>query len=235
MENEIGFLRRALVPPSRTKDRYAAGTIGSKNIMLLRTGVGPQKTTRRLSETAWERSPQCVLSIGCAGALSPDMRVGDVVIPEKIIADSQGGNPCFPSPDLVETAKDCCTKLKLPFHPATTVSTPEVVATPEKKKELAIRYDAVAVDMESAQVTAWAEENGVPALTVRTISDAADDRIPPEISGIVDTKGNLRVRKALALFASRPGLFFEVIRLKRNLDRSLKTLESIVTALLRNI
>ena len=85
MENEMAFLRNALDPPDRTRDRYVTGAIGSKTIMLLRTGVGPQKTIRRLSETAWEPGPQCIVSIGCAGALSPDMRVGDVVISEKII------------------------------------------------------------------------------------------------------------------------------------------------------
>ena len=109
-----------------------------------------------------------------------------------------------------------------------------MAATPDQKRALAEKSGAIAVDMESAQVAEWAEESDVPLLAIRTISDTLDDRIPPETAGMVDPKGKLLLRKILFLIMSRPSLFKEIVRLKRNLDFSLQTLEKIVTALIRH-
>jgi len=233
MENEIGFLRRLITPASRTKDRYATGTIGSKTIMLLRTGVGPQKTIQRLNETEWVHKPQCVLSIGCAGALSPQLKPGDTVIPEKIINDTDAGRFLLPSSDLIGIAKKCCKSLDLSYHSGTTVSTPKAAAKIEEKRSLAAKYGAIAVDMESAQVAEWAEKANVPMLAIRTIADALGDNIPPETGALVDARGKLRVRRTFSLMLSRPAFFLEILRLKRNLDFSLNILAKIVTALIR--
>jgi adenosylhomocysteine nucleosidase len=222
-----------MVPQSSPKDRFFSGTIGSRTIMLLRTGVGPQKTQRRLIETEWGHRPQCILSIGCAGALSPDLKVGDAIIPERIINSRNIERRLVPSPDLIEAARNCCKELGVPFHSGATVSTPNVAATRGQKKVLAEESGAIAVDMESAQVAEWAEECDVPMLAIRTISDALGDGIPPEASTIVDTRGRLVVRKLLVVLLSNPLLFIELLRLKRNLDLSFSTLEKIVKGLMK--
>ena len=235
MEGEIGFLRRAMAPPDLTREKCVVGTLGAKTVMLLRSGVGPQSTTRRLAEATRLSAPQCVLSIGCAGGLSPEIGVGDVIIPDRIVDDSSDETAYTPSSGLIQIARDCCAELSLRFHSGTTVSTAEVAATAEAKKNLATKHGAVAVDMETAQVAAWAKSVGAPMLALRTISDNSNERIPPEISTIIDPHGKLRPAKALALFARKPKLLAETARLKRNLDRSLQALEKIVLALLRRI
>lgn len=235
MENEIRFLRKSITPACRTKDRYAVGMIGSKAIMLLRTGVGPQKAIRRLTETRWAHPPDCVLSIGCGGALSPNLDVGDAVIPERIVTTIQGGKTLSPSAELTEIARECCKDLNVRFHSKTTVSTAEVVARPEDKMALAAKYDAIAVDMESAQIAEWAGNLGVPMLSIRTISDTLEDCIPPETATIVGPTGKIILRNMFFLFLSRPKLFLEIVRLKKNLDLSLKVLEKIVLAFIQQI
>lgn len=235
MENEVGFLRKSMAPPSRAGDRYAVGTIGNKVIMLLRTGIGPDKTTRRLTETEWTHPPHAIVSIGCGGALSPDIEVGDAVIADRIINAAAEGRSLSPSPELAELARACCQSLMVPFRSGTTVSTAGVAAGPEDKMALAANYDAIAVDMESARVAEWAANQHVPMLSIRTISDALNDSIPPEAGTLVDPKGKIMVRKTFSLFLSRPGLFVDMLRLKRNLDTSLKVLEGIVMSFIRRI
>ena len=232
MESEIAFLRTLITPPSRTTDKYVTGKIGPRTIMLLRAGVGPQKTLRRLTETKWMHEPQCVLSIGCAGALSPELGPGDTIIPEKIANDTDAGRILLPSPELIEIAKECCKTLGLSFHSGTSVSTSTAAATIEQKRRLASQYGAVSVDMESAQVAEWAEKANVPMLAIRTIADALGDNIPPETGALVDARGRLRLKRAFSLILSRPGFLLEILRLKRKLDRSLDILAKIVTALL---
>lgn len=235
MEREIAFLRSALTPPDHTKARFAAGTFNSRTILLLRTGVGPLKTRQRLPELTKGHLPQCVISIGCAGALRPDMRIGDVVISEKLIDDTSEGCMYFPSASLIETAKECCRKSRIPFHVGSTVSTAIVAATPEDKSSLAQKHAAIAVDMESAHVAAWAEELGVSMLSIRTISDSSTDRIPPELSSMFDPNGKILLSKAARLFVGRPGLFLSLIHLKSKFDRSFGNLEKIVVMLLKSV
>ncbi len=236
MEGEMSFLRRAMIPPDESRDIFVVGTIGRKTIMLVKSGVGPASTARRLSETAYPQKPQCVLSIGCAGALGPGLGVGDTVIAEKIVDDAADGESFTPSPELMAVATRCCEKLGTPFHSGTTVSAPEIAATVEAKQRLAAKHGAIAVDMETAQVAAWAKKLGAPVLALRTISDTASDCIPPEIGTIVDRKnGKLRPARAAAVFARKPQLLAEALRLKRNMDRSLKVLAEIVPSLLAGL
>ena len=235
MENEISFLRSAMTPRTTREDRFAVGTVGSKTIMLLRTGVGPRKTAQRLSEITGAHNPQCVLSIGCAGGLRPHLNAGDVILSEKVIADAVDGHEHFPSRELLEAAKNCCERLKLPFHSGNTVSTSHVVATPEDKKVLAEKHAALSVDMETAQVAEWAGGLGLPMLSIRTVLDTSDDTVPSEIGKIAAANKNLRPFKALSLFASRPALLMELLRLKRKLGRSIGALEKIVPVLIRSI
>lgn len=233
MEGEIGFLRRAMDPPDQSTDRCVSGTIGSKSVMLVRGGVGPERTARRLAETS--QHAQCVFSIGCAGALAPGIKVGDAVISDRIVDDAAAGGPYVPSAELAMVAGECCRELGIPFHLGGTVTTPEVAATVEAKQQLAARHHAIAVDMETAQVAAWAARIGVPLLAIRTISDAAHTMIPPEIGQIVDRKGKLRPARAIAVIARKPKVLSEALRLKRNLDTSLEVLAKIVPVLLGRI
>ncbi len=235
MEGEIGFLRGAMVPPDLTRKRCVVGEIAGKTIVVLRSGVGPQNVARRLAATEELRDLKCVISIGCAGALSPDLGVGDAMIPDRIVDGASDEKAYTPSSELTGAARDCCSKLDFRHHRGATVTTPEVAATVKAKQDLASKHGAVAVDMETAQVAAWAEEVGTPMLALRTISDTSADRIPPELGTIIDPYGKLLPAKALALFARRPKLLPEAVRLKRNLDLSLKTLERIVLALVHSM
>lgn len=234
MEREIAFLRGEMTPPDLSRDRLVVGTIASRAVLLLRTGVGPQKTSRRLEEIEEAHNLRCVLSIGCAGALSSEIRTGDVMISEKMIA--AGGDRAYhASPMLIEAAEGCCKRLGLRFHLGDAVSTPGVVATTQEKRDLAAKYGALAVDMESAQVAAWAEKSGIPMLSVRTISDSLAERIPPEVAAVVDHNGSIRPLKAFALSVRRPKLLLELLRLKSGFDRSIDVLATVVMTLLRGL
>ena len=235
MEGELGFLRRAMSPPDQTGAKCITGRIGSKTVTVVRSGVGPLSTAGRLAEIPEPGEFDCVLSIGCAGALSPSLNIGDVVISEKIVDDTSPGSSYLPAAELVSIAKNCCEEYGFTAHSGTTVSTSEVAATVEAKEGLAEKCGAIAVDMETAQVAVWAARLGLPMLAMRTISDTSVDRIPPEIGEIVDRKGKLRPARAISLFARKPGLAFEAARLKRNLDSSLGTLGKVVLALLDRI
>jgi nucleoside phosphorylase len=232
MESELAFLRKAMEPQERRNESSVEGNLGSKSALLLKSGVGPKRTIRCLECVGSAGEFDCVLSIGCAGALSPALNIGDVVIPDKIIDGTDGGSSYAACGELADTARSLCRELDLSFDSGPTVSAAEVAATVEAKRALAEKHGAVAVDMETAQVAAWAENIGIPLLALRTISDTSEDRIAPELGTILDHNGKPVPGKAAALFARKPGLLIEAARLKKGMDRSMKVLEKIVTAFL---
>lgn len=234
MEAELRFLRKAMSPPSTSPERLAIGSIGSRTIALLRTGVGPVKTRLRLAELG-EPYPRCVLSIGCAGGLSPDVRPGDIIISALIKDDLNGASSYLPAQALVDLASDCCKNLGLSFQVGTMVSTGAVVSSVEAKRALGLKHGAVSVDMETAQVAAWAQGLGIPMLSIRTISDGIVDRIPPEIGNLVNPDGRVRVERVVGLFLRQPGLVLEMLRLKRQFDRSIDVLARIVVTLIGSV
>jgi len=235
MERELGFLRPVLNPPSPLKPRIASGTMAGKTIYLLRTGIGPAKTVSRLAELEKTCRPQCVISIGCAGALEPSLVIGEAVVADKLIDDSDGGKIWSATPALIDMVGTCCERAGVKHRTGSTVSTDSVAATPEHKEKLARIYGALAVDMESARVASWAAASNIPMLSIRTISDSAADSLPPELSGMFDRDGNIRLLPALASLAAKPSILSRMYRLQTNFTKSIDALARIMLSLLDSL
>lgn len=234
MERELSFLREALTPAKISKERFASGEIAGKTLYLLRTGIGPAKTLQRLAELEQKCEPECIISIGCAGALDSSLSVGDAIISDSF-HDDGGGDVWKPEPALVDAAINCCRKLAVPFRTGRTVSTSIVAATALEKRRLAETYAALAVDMESVQVASWAAKSNIPMLSIRTISDLADDELQPEFIGLFDRDGNLRVLEAARRLAAKPGLLLAAHRFRSKFERSLAVLARIMLPFLESL
>jgi adenosylhomocysteine nucleosidase len=234
MERELNFLRRALTPADIGKERFTSGDIAGKTIYLLRTGIGPAKTLQRLAELEQKCEPECIISMGCAGALDSSLLIGDAIISEAFHDDS-GDDVWKPAPALVDAAINCCRKLAVPFRVGSTVSTSAVAATPSEKKRLAKKYGALAVDMESVQVAGWAAKSNIPMLSIRTISDLADDELPREFSGLFDRDGNFRILEATRRLAAKPSLLLAAHRFRTKFERSLAVLARIMLPFLESL
>lgn len=235
MERELAFLRRALVPADPEKKRISIGTVAGRNICLLRTGVGPEKTARRLAELRESYCPELIISIGCAGALDSSLHVGDAVVSDTLFDDTEDGRASRATPALVEEAAACCAKLGVRCYIGGTVSTAVAAATPQAKQALAGKYGALAVDMESARVARWAEGENIPMLSIRTISDAASDSLPRELAGAFDRNGNLRIVAVVGSLIGKPSILYGAIRLGLNFGRSIDVLARIVHPFLREL
>jgi len=234
MERELNFLRKALTPADIGKERFTSGEFGGKTIYLLRTGIGPAKTLQRLAELEQKCKPECIISIGCAGALDSSLLIGEAIISEAFHDD--GGNGVWkPAPALLGAAINCCKKLEVPFRTGGTVSTSTVAATPSEKKHLAEKYGAVAVDMESVQVASWAAKSSIPMLSIRTISDLASDELPREFSGLFDRNGNFRILEAAKRLVAKPSLLLAAHRFHAKFDHSLAVLARIMLPFLESL
>jgi adenosylhomocysteine nucleosidase len=165
-----------------------------------------------------------VISAGVCGALSPDLRAGDLVLPESVIG------PAAERLNVTPTPYGRATGLASGARRGTLTTSRDVVATPEAKAALYSQTGAVAVDMESALILAHAARAGCPTLVVRAVSDVASESLPPELIGLVTEDGKLRTSRALALAVTRPRVLPRAMALRRATQRGLVAVARLLAA-----
>jgi adenosylhomocysteine nucleosidase len=157
-----------------------------------------------------------ILSLGFAGGLVTGLKAGDLVVCRHLF---HGQSPAMESDSaLVELGK----RIAGP-NEASLVTVSRPATQRQQKEELAQKYSAQAVDMESYWIVAEAGRRGIPCLVVRAISDPVDCDLP-DLEGISSASGEWNKRKAFFYFASHPletlrlsHLYFGHRRAKRNL------------------
>jgi adenosylhomocysteine nucleosidase len=158
-----------------------------------------------------------VVLCGLAGALNPDLRVGDLVLDDR--------HQMF---DISDSRFEKIRRGRI--HTAETI-----IATPAEKVALFQSTAADAVDMEQSIVMRWCESRRLPLIGLRAISDTATETLDPAVLGMVDDLGRPRPAKVAALLLRRPALIPEMTRLSRNskiaLDQLATGVRTIVDAL----
>jgi hypothetical protein len=154
-----------------------------------------------------ERREVCgIIMAGLAGAISPELNAGDIVIDE-----------------LSEYAD-----LNLPWKKGKIVSTPQIIATPANKSELYRATGALVVDMESEAARRLAVEWRVPYLGIRAVLDRADETLEPAMLRLVDALGYVRPGRLAAGLCRRPGLLITLLRMRSRSAAALLSLSSAV-------
>jgi len=129
---------------------------------VLITGMGRRNTSEQFRQALDRLNPDRVLTCGFAGALNPELKIGDVLFDE----DYDSG---------------LAAKLgALGAKPAKFYCSTRVAVTVAEKTELRRTTGADAVEMESAVIRTLCREQKISSATIRVISDAADEDFFPE-------------------------------------------------------
>ncbi len=130
-------------------------------------------------------SPDAILNIGVAGGIQDAVHVCDIVIATEVLPhdldlhfleDYPPYCGRFPADErLISLAEETCTTFGYNAFRGRIVSGEVFLADDEKKADILARYNPYAVDMESAAVGHCAYLNAVPFVSIRCISDNADD------------------------------------------------------------
>ncbi|MFI0226753.1 phosphorylase family protein [Streptomyces lydicus] len=185
----LGIERFAL----RRGHRAAAAAGGHPDLVVLRTGMGPEAAERALAEALGEgadtrRSP--VVASGFCAGLAPGMRPGDVVVAEAT-RDHRPGVPdvtCRDNGPLLHALRE----RGLTVHSGLLRGSDHVVRGAERAELHAA--GAVAVDMESAATLRAAQRaGGRPVAAVRVVVDAPEH----ELVRIGTVRGGISAFKVL--------------------------------------
>jgi len=168
-------------------------------------GVGSEGARRAAEALIVKYSPKIIISAGIAGALVPELHVGETIFPALVI-DSQDGS-------RHETAIKTAPVANTPLGRTALVSSPQIVGAAQKQ-QLAKSYGAQAVDMESAAVARAAMTHNLAFLAIKSISDEYDFEMPEMEQFVRD--GRFQEKRFAFYVALRPWLWFRVLRLARN-------------------
>jgi adenosylhomocysteine nucleosidase len=138
-----------------------------------------------------------VISIGLAGALSPHLKVGEVVIADRILF----GNEVWRCDSQWRVALAA----KLPgAHQAPLVGSVAILRDAESKARLYDMSGALAVDMESQVAARFAASRGLKLAALRVISDDASHVLPPAALVAMAPDGGIALGKVLWSVAKNP-------------------------------
>jgi nucleoside phosphorylase len=143
------------------------GTVGGRKVVLIKTGMGSEKTSSVLQTGLVAGDFGLALSAGLCGAMQPELKTGDLV------ADGASVELDYVVP-LRETAE----ALGLRFHFGKLLHT-NIVLAPEAKRKLGQDQRAVACDMETAAVRRWASTK-IPVIGTRVVLDEINEEIPAD-------------------------------------------------------
>ncbi|HEY7689175.1 MAG TPA: hypothetical protein VH835_10800 [Dongiaceae bacterium] len=130
-----------------------------------------------------------LLSFGTAGALSPSLNAGDVVVATAVIAASGGELAAERSWCDALAAAASAYRLAPRLGPVRAVE--KAATTPDEKSALFRATGALAIDMESGAVARAARDAGLPFAVLRVIIDPASREVPPAAMAAMGAGGRI--------------------------------------------
>jgi adenosylhomocysteine nucleosidase len=207
---------------------FRGGRYDEIRIAVVESGMGFAKARRATQALLEAHTPKWVLSCGFAGALQPEMKLGNIVIANSIV-DTHGHElsvdvnmPADPSKGL---------------YVGRLVTADAMVRTVKEKELIAKMLDAVAVDMESLAVAQICRDQQVRFLAIRVVSDDMSADLPPEVMTLTGSTGTTRLGAAVGAIWKRPGSVKDIWRLREQAHmaatRLATFLDGVVTQLYR--
>lgn len=221
--NSIGFLialpaeARSLHPAKLAFDALVQLPGGH---WLTVSGTGPEHAARA-SARLLERGVGGLASWGCAAALDPGLRPGDLLLPKQILGAD--GTRLAADPgwrDRFARVLDG----KVAIRSGILAESPGLVATVAVKQTMYADTGALALDMESAAVARMAMAAGVPLLAVRAVADSAAMCLPDCVTTALDGRGEVHLPTLLGHALRHPAEFIHLVRLGQAFGAAMNTL-----------
>jgi adenosylhomocysteine nucleosidase len=191
--------------------------------------VGPRAAAIDRLDVPSSPKATALLVTGLAGGCGPGLRPGDIVIGDPVARPSTHANGDAGDPHLRGQAVRALDAAGLRYRVGRLLTVDEVVTSPATKAEWWRTQGALAVDLESAHVLAWARRVGLPALAIRAVADGPDDEVPRDLLEVVGPDGRIRTRAAACLLG-RPALLGAAWRLGQRSREALGSLARFVHA-----
>ena len=160
------------------------GRIRNHDIVLACSQVGKVKAAARAQYLIDHFQVECIFLVGVAGAINPELRIGDIVISDRLIEHDYWKSQWYQADRrLIEAAVNAAKRLQLTGKVlvGSVLTGDQPCADAAKKEQLRQQLTGDCVEMEGAAVAHVCCLNTVPFVIIRAISDLANEEAIDEI------------------------------------------------------
>lgn len=184
MDKELRLLLSVMPDKKEIKvgpSTYYLGEIGGHKVLVGKCGIGKVNAALNTLRIINEINPDLVINTGVAGGASPSMKIGNVLVADKIAYHDvwcgpgteygqADGYPLYLQP--WDKGVEMTMSLNPGFRRGLICSGDKFIHTAEEVDDIRGHFpEALAVDMESAAIAHACEQNGVKYLIIRVMSD----------------------------------------------------------------
>jgi adenosylhomocysteine nucleosidase len=197
------------------------GRFGEAQVQVALTGIGGVNA-KKAARAALQWKPDVCISSGLAGSLRTDYPIGQICAAREVMELEAGRSLGADSGMLLRAERHGAAII------AKLLTSADMILSSEGKSRLGKMGDAV--EMESFAVMSEAAAAGVPGIAIRAISDAADEDLPMDFSGMLDDGGNVNASKVAKAVARAPHKLPALMRLAKNSRSASKKLADFLEA-----
>ncbi|MGX7350667.1 MTA/SAH nucleosidase [Enterococcus canis] len=192
MDEEVAILKERLTDKmswERGGAIYTSGAMGKHEVIVVRSGIGKVMASMTTLMLIQQYGVNMVINTGSAGGIGAGLKVGDLVVSEKLAyfdVDVTGfgykpgqlpNMPLYfePSRYLVSEITQAAEKADFNVQEGLIVTGDSFINDPAKIKQIVTDFpEALACEMEGAAIAQTASQFNIPFVVVRAISDTAD-------------------------------------------------------------
>ena len=188
---------------------------GRNNVRVIITGMGARNAERSVRAALEEFQPARVFTCGFAGALNPELQIGDVLF------------------DRETTRAEPAARLQsLHARPARFLCTTTVAVTGAEKAALRSSSKADVVEMESAIIHGLCTARGLECVTLRAISDTAHEDLPLNFNALLTPNEQLSATRLAWAILKAPQKIPALMKLGRNSARAAEQLARVLVKII---
>ena len=196
MDCEVSELKQKLENLEEIKHgnlQINLGTFYGHKIVLVKSGIGKVNAALCTQYIIDKFNPDYIINTGIAGGIAENLKVGEIVIGEKLVqydfdvtafgyakgylcTGIESDKPTyFNSDEGLMTKLERISDEKVKIHKGIIASGDSFISDLERKKEIHNLFNATAVEMEGCAIAQTSNANNIPFVVIRAISDLADN------------------------------------------------------------
>ena len=193
MQSEVDGLKK-IMEQAEIKNfssvEFVKGKISGVDVVVAQAGVGKVNAALTAQTMILMFKTDCVINIGVAGGLEPSLKIGDVVVADKVCEHDMdttalGDLPGFitgldrvymdADKEITNLLYEASNEIGIHTIIGTVASGDQFISTPGQRTKIIDTFNGYAAEMEGASIGHVCTMNGVPFGVLRAISDGAND------------------------------------------------------------
>lgn len=175
---------------SALRHDFYRGILAGHQVVVTTSGMGKVRAAARTQFLIDHYSISKIIFVGVAGALNPQLKIGDIVVSQRVIqhdfditgssnSEQRGTHWYYGDPELIQASARAAQKLGMSerLHLGKVLTGDQFISHQSRKEELRKVFGGDCCEMEGAAVAAVCWMNELPFVLIRGISDMADEQV----------------------------------------------------------